>query len=126
MDDEGCYEYLQVMNSGDSFNEILYDQLLNAIPEPKSQYCRWVIDQFLMHQFSLNEVDEVRYNLETYIEEIGTEFPPYYLALIEQLDNMEYYQTDDEDQEEEFIPETNKRKLSEMVKSKKSYKQQRS
>lgn len=128
-EDEGCYEYLQVMNSGDSFNEMIYDQLLNAIPDPKSEYCRWVIDQFLMRQFSLNEVNDVRQNLELYIDEIGTEFPAYYLELVEELDNVLHYVQDDqeeeEDEDEPYIIPTLKKKLSDLIQSKKSYKQQR-
>ena len=97
-EDEGCYEYLQVMNPNqDSFNEMVYDRLLTAIPNPKEQYCRWVIDQFLMRQFSLNEVEEVRENIKIYLDEISSQLPPYYLDLVEELDKDFYDDSEEED-----------------------------
>ena len=51
--DDECFEYLEVMNSGEGLNEFIYNRLLVAIPEPQTEYCRWVIDQFLMKEFSL-------------------------------------------------------------------------
>jgi hypothetical protein len=134
-EDDGCLEYFEVMsnNPDNTRNQHIYDMLLKAIPNPKSKYCRWVIDQFLMQEFPLNSVEDVKKNLEEYISEINSELPDYYHEVEEELDQLYYGsegEEDTEDEEEDTEDEEEIRvpkKLSEIIISKqKRINQQRS
>jgi hypothetical protein len=97
-EDNDCYEYLLEQNSGNPWNEILYEKLYLAIPEPKSDYCKWVIDQFLIGNITLEDPEHIAYTLEYYIENISDILPGSFNLV---LDNIAYLNPEEDEEEDD-------------------------
>jgi hypothetical protein len=117
-----CFEYLQQKNPNQD-NKQIYEELFYAIPNPKYAYCVWVIDQFLYGQFTLEQVEQVREILDSYIQYISYELPPYYSQVTEELE--EFANENEQEELDNYYESMEKKKISDKVKPKKQIKYQR-